>query len=127
MPGLFGKALIHAKQSGNTYLYAKYQSPVVQYAAGDFILKVLTDAKACKCETIRDFYNMWCLKNACMGVYMNISCEYCANYTYDEDDDEYYCDVSLDEDEFMRLLESNFKACPYYRSGDEYSVVRHQM
>lgn len=62
-----------------------------------------------------------------MGVYMNISCEYCANYTYDEDDDEYYCDVSLDEDEFMRLLESSFKACPYYRSGDEYSVVRHQM
>lgn len=58
---------------------------------------------------------------------MNISCEYCANYIYDEEDDEYYCDVSLDEDEFMRLLESNYKACPYYRNGDEYSVVKHQM
>ena len=27
------------------------------------------------------------------------SCEYCANYTYDEECDEYYCDVNLDEDE----------------------------
>ena len=26
------------------------------------------------------------------------SCEYCANYTYDEECDEYYCDVNLDED-----------------------------
>ena len=58
---------------------------------------------------------------------MSSSCEYCANYVYDEDDDEYYCDANLDEDEFMRLVENNYRECPYYRSGDEYSVVRHQM
>ena len=45
-----------------------------------------------------------------------ISCDYCANYVYDED-----------EDEYMRFMDSDYKQCPYYRSGDEYSVVRHQM
>lgn len=44
------------------------------------------------------------------------SCEYCANYTYDEECDEYY-----------RFVSSDYKECPYYRSGDEYKVVRHQM
>ena len=44
------------------------------------------------------------------------SCEYCANYTYDEECDEYY-----------RFISSDYKECPYYRSGDEYKVVRHQM
>ena len=56
-----------------------------------------------------------------------ISCDYCANYVYDEDEDEYFCDVNLDEDEYMRFMDSDYKQCPYYRSGDEYSVVRHQM
>ena len=52
---------------------------------------------------------------------------HCANYTYDEECDEYYCDVNLDEDEYYRFVSSDYKECPYYRSGDEYKVVRHQM
>mgnify|MGYP004612251273 CR=1 FL=1 len=55
------------------------------------------------------------------------SCEFCANYTYDEECDEYYCDINLDEDEYYRFVSSDYKECPYYRSGDEYKVVRHQM
>ena len=38
-----------------------------------------------------------------------------------------YCDVNLDEDEYYRFVSSDYKECPYYRSGDEYKVVRHQM
>ena len=53
-------------------------------------------------------------------------CEMCANYCYDEDFEEYYCDVDLDEDEYMRFLSSSEKMCPYYRNGDEYEVVKHQ-
>ena len=56
-----------------------------------------------------------------------ISCDYCANYVYDEDEDEYFCDVNLDDGEYMRFMDRDYKQCPYYRSGDEYSVVRHQM
>ncbi len=55
------------------------------------------------------------------------SCDYCANYVYDEEDGCYYCDVNLDEDDLFRFLNSNLKECPYYKSGDEYAVVRHQM
>ena len=58
---------------------------------------------------------------------MSISCDFCANYIYAEEDDEYYCDVNLDEDEFLRIMDSDYKECPYYRNGDEYAVVRHQM
>ena len=31
------------------------------------------------------------------------SCDYCANYVYDEDSESYYCDVNLDEDEYYRF------------------------
>ena len=54
-------------------------------------------------------------------------CEFCANYVYEEADDCYYCDVNLDEDEMYRFLSGNFRECPYYRSDDEYRIVRHQM
>ena len=55
------------------------------------------------------------------------NCETCTNYVYDEDYDCYVCMVNLDEDEMYRFLASGQKECPYYRSDDEYAVVRHQM
>ena len=39
----------------------------------------------------------------------------------------YTCDRDLDEDEMMRFLTDQHYQCPYYRSGDEYRVVRKQM
>jgi hypothetical protein len=53
-------------------------------------------------------------------------CDYCQNYVYDEETEEYACDVELDEDEYGRFLSTSDTACPYFRSGDEYEVVRHQ-
>ncbi len=58
---------------------------------------------------------------------MQMRCDECAYYEYDEDDEMYYCSVNMDEDDFYRLVRSNYSNCPYYRSGDEYRVVRHQM
>lgn len=58
------------------------------------------------------------------------SCEYCANYVYDDEEECYVCDVSMDEDDYARLMEgrsSKSQECPYYRNGDEYAVVRHQI
>ena len=55
------------------------------------------------------------------------ACEFCANYVYDEDEDYYFCDIELDEDEMYRFLTGTFKECPYYQSDDEYKIVRHQM
>ncbi|MBQ6602139.1 MAG: hypothetical protein IKG08_07955 [Eubacterium sp.] len=54
-------------------------------------------------------------------------CETCAYYVYDEDYEEYYCEADMDEDDYARLLSSRRKSCPFYRNGDEYAVVRHQI
>mgnify|MGYP003315156336 FL=1 len=53
-------------------------------------------------------------------------CENCANYYYDDELQEYCCDVNLDEDEMMRFLTSSNYHCPYFRLDDEYGVVRKQ-
>jgi hypothetical protein len=39
-------------------------------------------------------------------------CEACCFYNYDEEYDEYICDVDLDEDEMVRFL-SGRGDCPY--------------
>lgn len=54
-------------------------------------------------------------------------CETCANYYYDEEAEEYICEVDMDEDEYIRFLEDKHTSCMYYRNGDEYRIVRHQM
>ena len=42
-------------------------------------------------------------------------CEYCSNYSYDEDYECYTCEVSLDEDEVVRLMTDQHFQCPYFR------------
>lgn len=56
-----------------------------------------------------------------------MECETCANYCYDEEYEEYICDVTMDEDEYVRIFSYRREACPFYRNGDEYRVVRKQM
>lgn len=58
---------------------------------------------------------------------MGYACEDCNNYVYDEDEEAYICVQDMDEDDFYKAMSSKFRDCPYYRSGDEYKVVRHQM
>ena len=55
------------------------------------------------------------------------SCDSCVYNVYDEDDEEYYCEVDMDEDDAARLMQGHYKECPYYQLDDEYAVVRHQM
>ncbi len=54
-------------------------------------------------------------------------CDSCAYYFYDEDYDEYVCEANMDEDDYMHLLTGGFKDCIFYRNGDEYAVVKHQI
>lgn len=53
---------------------------------------------------------------------METCCDFCAYNEYDEDDEEYYCSVNMDEDDMARFVQSSYKRCPFYRSGDEYRV-----
>ena len=55
------------------------------------------------------------------------SCDYCSNYVFNEEEEYYECDISLDEDDYGRLLESSLQDCPYFQMDDEYKIVRKQM
>lgn len=54
------------------------------------------------------------------------NCDMCVNFYYDDESQEYCCDVNLDEDEMMRFLTSADYACPYFRLDDEYGIVKKQ-
>ena len=53
-------------------------------------------------------------------------CEQCAYYDYDEEYDEYFCSVNLDEDEMEKYMSGNTDSCHYFTLYDEYKVVRKQ-
>jgi len=58
------------------------------------------------------------------------NCDKCIFNTYDEMTGEQYCDCGMDEDELIRFMTARrdkAMACPYFRDGDEYGIVRHQM
>ena len=57
---------------------------------------------------------------------MQAECDNCALCAYDDDYGDYVCEADMDEDDYYRVLEGNYKGCPYYRNGDEYRVVRKQ-
>ena len=57
---------------------------------------------------------------------MTSECESCWYYDYDEEYDEYYCKMDLDEDEVWRIINAPNNHCPYYRQGDEYYLARRQ-
>lgn len=48
------------------------------------------------------------------------------NYIYDEDYECMTCAVDLDEDEYAGFISGRERSCPYFRPGDEYSIVRKQ-
>ena len=58
---------------------------------------------------------------------MQVNCETCANYIYDEEFEEYYCQMNLDEDEYGRLMFDSDYRCPYYKFENEYEVVWKQI
>ena len=56
-----------------------------------------------------------------------MDCDTCAYYEYDEDWESWLCSADVDEDEAVRIMTGQYKGCPFYRNGDEYAVVRHQI
>lgn len=65
------------------------------------------------------------------SVRMSFGCEYCSNYVYDEEEETYVCDVSMDEDDFARMMgergSRGRSGCPYFSKDDEYAIVRKQI
>lgn len=55
-------------------------------------------------------------------------CENCMNLEFDDETREYVCSVAymIDEDDFSRMSYYPGRHCPYYKVGDEYTIVRKQ-
>ena len=53
-------------------------------------------------------------------------CDTCWYYDYDEEYDEYYCMMDLDEDEYYRVIASPSNHCLFYRQGVDYTLARKQ-
>ena len=55
-------------------------------------------------------------------------CEVCMNFAYDPELDDYDCvlEIGLDMDDYERSLSGQMKSCPFFKSGDEYNIVRKQ-
>ena len=57
-----------------------------------------------------------------------VNCEDCMYFEYDEEYEEYYCTQScLDEDDLARMAEDPRYVCPFYRVGNEYTIVKKQI
>ena len=57
---------------------------------------------------------------------MASNCESCEYFDYDEEIGDYVCTIDLDEDEYAGFISGHTRACPYFRAGDEYTIVRKQ-
>lgn len=55
------------------------------------------------------------------------NCDTCVYFEYDDEYECYTCTMSLDEDEMAHLMTDSHYNCPYYKYGDEYTIVRKQM
>lgn len=54
-------------------------------------------------------------------------CDSCMNYYYDDEYGDYLCAIQcFDEDEVASAMYDTHYSCPYYRPGDEYTIVRKQ-
>lgn len=55
-------------------------------------------------------------------------CESCMYLEYDEVTNQHVCSIEpiMDEDDFARMSYQPSKYCPYYKVGDEYTLVRKQ-
>lgn len=54
-------------------------------------------------------------------------CETCLYFYYDDAYEEWLCEMTdcMDEDDRFRLCAAQ-RDCPFYRPGDEYTIVRRQ-
>ena len=57
------------------------------------------------------------------------SCDLCMYYSYDEEFEEYTCEIGdmMDEDDVWHLMSGERRSCPYYRMGNEYTIVKKQI
>lgn len=57
---------------------------------------------------------------------MQQQCDECLYGVYDDECGDYTCSMLWEEDVCARQSQGYYKTCPYFRPGDDYSLVRQQ-
>ncbi len=57
---------------------------------------------------------------------MNKQCYECLNLGEDLETGENYCTMYMDQDDMERSMYNRQKGCPYFRPGDDYTIVKKQ-
>lgn len=59
---------------------------------------------------------------------MDAMCEQCMHLYYDDEYEDWLCSASdaMDEDDVARQFGQQRKVCPFFRAGDDYTIVRRQ-
>ncbi len=65
-------------------------------------------------------------ERGCM-VIMKADCDICMYYAYDEEYECMVCTAHFDEDEVYAFKTGRDKSCPYFRRGDDYTIVKKQI
>lgn len=55
------------------------------------------------------------------------NCDTCAYNVYDEDDACYYCEANMDEDDAVRMMERQYRACPFYAHGRPKEICQQKL
>lgn len=53
-------------------------------------------------------------------------CEHCLYQAEDIETGDPYCSMHMDQDDRERLMYDRHSGCPYFRLGDDYTVVKKQ-
>lgn len=61
------------------------------------------------------------------GDFAYPECEKCVYNEFDDEAGESFCNAAADEDEIARMSYRKSKACPFFKGGDEYMIVRKQI
>lgn len=57
---------------------------------------------------------------------MRCDCEICMNFEYNNEIEDYECIINMDEDEYQQFLNNNYYKCPYFRMGNDYTILKKQ-
>ncbi|MFI3325686.1 MAG: DUF6472 family protein [Clostridia bacterium] len=57
---------------------------------------------------------------------MKCDCDICLNFEYNNEIEDYECIINMDEDEYSQFLNNSYYKCPYFRMGNDYTILKKQ-
>lgn len=93
------------------------------YRIKGYYLITEPDSILCLASNAVNIFNISQYRKECIMT----DCDSCIFFAYDQDYEDYFCQVNMDEDDVVRLMSDKNYNCPYFQLNDEYKIVRKQM